>query len=355
VIDCNSASRDPDQNHTVAFLKEQNVTELAFVCLTHPHADHYSGMFHLFEQFRVNGFWSFHTARPGRMSLLFRVVDYETTREAKGRPDVSENRVGHFKRLLDAVKNAKARPEFTQKYIQERLDVYPLKIGIGGDVPPGSVHIRALAPTDETIDRYFKRVNDWFDEKGDIRSGKLPAIDHNEMSIVFRLRYGPATVFLCADLERRNWEAVMARYIPSDPNAFSADVVKVSHHGSMTGRCEGLWGAFAAGKHPLCVVTPSEAHSLPDPELLSEISDHGSEVWLCSDSGGPTILSSAEMRAKFGAITGAHLSELVQDFARFQQPRLGRCSIEVSASGAVNCRGHGSAFRLTARPNRPPR
>jgi beta-lactamase superfamily II metal-dependent hydrolase len=40
VIDCYASNlADPSSNHTLNFLRKQEVTSLEFLCLTHPHLD----------------------------------------------------------------------------------------------------------------------------------------------------------------------------------------------------------------------------------------------------------------------------------------------------------------------------
>src|SRR5579872_584692 len=58
VVDCYSrCAADPDANPTVRFLRDRGVVRLEFLCLTHPHDDHYRGMSHLLELFNPRYFW----------------------------------------------------------------------------------------------------------------------------------------------------------------------------------------------------------------------------------------------------------------------------------------------------------
>lgn len=42
VVDCcASSSSDESKNSTLEFLRSRNIKELEFLCLTHPHDDHY--------------------------------------------------------------------------------------------------------------------------------------------------------------------------------------------------------------------------------------------------------------------------------------------------------------------------
>ena len=62
VIDCYgpppASDPDPEKNPTLQFLIKRGVKELEFLCLTHPHQDHYRGMSHLLEHFpKIKYFW----------------------------------------------------------------------------------------------------------------------------------------------------------------------------------------------------------------------------------------------------------------------------------------------------------
>src|SRR4051812_30004220 len=72
VVDCYARElRGPDANPTVQLLRSQGVNRLAFVCLTHPHDDHFRGLSHLFDTMPVAEFWRFGSwSREQLASLL---------------------------------------------------------------------------------------------------------------------------------------------------------------------------------------------------------------------------------------------------------------------------------------------
>src|SRR4051812_33928138 len=77
VVDCYAGSvANPQTNPTFQFLKSQGVTELEFLCLTHPHDDHYRGMSQLLESFSIRSFWRF-SGLGG--SHFLRLVEYLKT------------------------------------------------------------------------------------------------------------------------------------------------------------------------------------------------------------------------------------------------------------------------------------
>lgn len=66
IVDCYARSiRDSSTNPTLRFLSRNNVQSLQFLCLTHPHEDHFRGVTHLLTEYegRIREIWRF-PARP---------------------------------------------------------------------------------------------------------------------------------------------------------------------------------------------------------------------------------------------------------------------------------------------------
>ena len=63
LIDSNSNA--PTEPPALTRLKELGATGLSFVCLTHPHRDHYCGMYQILREYkgRINEFYTFPLAR----------------------------------------------------------------------------------------------------------------------------------------------------------------------------------------------------------------------------------------------------------------------------------------------------
>jgi hypothetical protein len=85
-------------------------------------------------------------------------------------------------------------------------------------------------------------------------------------------------------------------------------MVKVCHHGSTNGYCEGLWYQFAAcdTRKPVSVVTPYHRYNRPEEEAIKEIKAHSEAVYsTCAvkssakPSSAPPIDGRAATRATF--------------------------------------------------------
>ena len=79
-------------------------------------------------------------------------------------------------------------------------------------------------------------------------------------------------------MERGNWNELRSSDECPD---FRPSVVKVSHHGSSTGRIDGMWGPEGfLGRHaPIAVITPWYAR-LPEQTVIDEILSGGSQVYI---------------------------------------------------------------------------
>jgi beta-lactamase superfamily II metal-dependent hydrolase len=65
-----SSLKDSATNPAYTILKRESVTELDFLCLTHPHDDHFRGMTQLLTDFAIKQFWTFFGPDPRDVSLL---------------------------------------------------------------------------------------------------------------------------------------------------------------------------------------------------------------------------------------------------------------------------------------------
>ena len=93
VIDCYASNlADPSSNHTLNFLRSQDVVSLEFLCLTHPHYDHYRGFRQLFEKFDIRYFWRFGAFISRDLKRIFLRYIETSARKFKD-PDLLEEAV----------------------------------------------------------------------------------------------------------------------------------------------------------------------------------------------------------------------------------------------------------------------
>lgn len=325
VVDCYSESvTDPGTNPTVRFLRERGVTKLFFVCLTHPHDDHFLGMSKLIEEFQPQEFWRFGCLSHEHVRKLLKYHEFkakksgdeELTRSAQELVDVFGKAYhGAVSRRMGVCRaNSQTNP-------------YPKRSD-----PPASYKIECLSPTGRQVERYEGAVWNCIGPDGKIAKN-LTNSEHNDISLVLKITYGDTRIILGGDLEREGWEDVVEETGESN---LSACAVKVSHHGSENGYCDRLWEHFSREGKPIAVVTPQWRYSLPKPDALSHIFQHVREIYstsqpripwtpppLPSSPSGPPLESRLKIRESFSAIPAAGGAEF------------GRCSLIFDDKGEV--------------------
>jgi hypothetical protein len=109
-------------------------------------------------------------------------------------------------------------------------------------------------------------------------------VNHNRISAALVVEYGKTRIILGADMDTAAWKAVLGEIDQGTEYnlPLGCHLLKVSHHGSMTGHCEGLYERrFARRKRkPIAVVTPfnRHRHPLPSGEGVNHLLAHTSLV-----------------------------------------------------------------------------
>ncbi|MCL5097597.1 MAG: hypothetical protein M1608_08725 [Candidatus Omnitrophica bacterium] len=94
------------------------------------------------------------------------------------------------------------------------------------------------------------------------------------------------SIILGGDIDAEAWNETVRRF--SSKKLCSA-LVKVSHHGSATGFCEGLWHRLSPRKTAVAVITPFPGQGLASAEGLTHISTNANLT--LSASVGPTAMA----------------------------------------------------------------
>lgn len=119
VVDCYAQSlSNPETNATLQFLRSHDVTELEFLCLTHPHDDHFRGMSHLLDHIRVNYFWRFAGLSGRDLRLLAKHMLMDAARS--GSKEMDEN-ANDFVRTMQLVHERRLAGHLRQKIVTGSL------------------------------------------------------------------------------------------------------------------------------------------------------------------------------------------------------------------------------------------
>jgi len=265
VVDCFAgSSADASTNPVLQFLHDQGVEQLEFLCLTHPHDDHYKGMSQLLETFPVRYFWPSAGLSGKHFSQLVQYLQVEALGTAQ--PSDEESAL-EFAKIFGLVKRKRTNqnPPLREQIPGPTVQLYPVPFD-----PSAEFQIIGLAPSGDQAARYNEGLLRCFDEQGVIRRPLSPE-HHNIISSALLIVFGQTRIVLGGDVERDGWRDAI-RDMGAD--YLAAHAVKVSHHGSANGYCEGLWPTFASRGRPTGVVTAYISQSLPRRTALEEIAQH---------------------------------------------------------------------------------
>ncbi|HSP80934.1 MAG TPA: MBL fold metallo-hydrolase, partial [Myxococcaceae bacterium] len=235
---------------------------LAFVCLTHPHDDHYAGLGRLLQAYRgrVDAVWSVSKVGDRYAEAL---SSYVGATHAGRKPLPDDAKVRGLERVLH---------EFIEAY--ERQGSRLRQVSQSKSLLKETVHTRRLkisacGPADRDVDKaqlaLVKGIEDLL-----VEGEHAVGFDPNATSGALVIRWGDAGMLLGGDLlcargDIRGWEDVWHEIEPP------IQVVKVAHHASAEAHHDGLWQRLGA---PLAIVTPfkdARGSMPPRPEQISRL------------------------------------------------------------------------------------
>ncbi len=223
---------------------------LAFVCLTHPHADHFSGIIDILRAYegRIEELWMFQLDSTHWKRFLF-VQQRAAT--APSRRKKYEELVAIFMHLKQFLKNDRLR------FLQANTSV----------PDRGPVSIDCIAPHPKQLGLYQQGLAKWFDRP------ELYRAEENLLSVVLRFRYGNALVILGSDAPKAGW-INMYRESKKRGQRFQPDLVKVSHHGSSDAFHGEIWQHMTrpGSIHAAISADPRE-YGHPDREVIVSLSE----------------------------------------------------------------------------------
>jgi hypothetical protein len=171
--------------------------------------------------------------------------------------------------------------------LHRRSEINIRKVILGGDLGTeadlGGVRIVGLAPSSDEAFRFERTlVRNFEDATFSLRKAQASV---NRCSIALALFHEKQRIVLGGDVEKRGW----ADLLDQQKNlAADISVVKVAHHGSINGRCEGLWETHAGNViERLAVLTPFCRHRLPSQKVIAEIQAAGYKLFSTSKIAKP--------------------------------------------------------------------
>ena len=254
-----------ERNPIACFLKSRNVSELRFLCLTHPHKDHFRGMLKLFETFRPREFW-----HPSALSgtALKQMIQRGKTPALEVNSHAMRDAFDELEQLYFAIaKRVRMRSVSTRLLIQEGSMNQTLFENATKRSSTGFA-IKSLAPHGNDSFRFRERLAKAFDESGYLKAD-LPEEEFNLISMALLIICPAFRILLGGDVENASWRLINQDATEKD---WKSRLFKISHHGSKGAFCATLKTAvFSADHGTNSVVTGFKKCNLPDNEVLTEV------------------------------------------------------------------------------------
>lgn len=217
---------------------------IGFICLTHPHDDHYAGLGNLLRAYqgRVQAVWSAPKVGDRYAKAL---LDYVVSTRAGREPLPDNIDVGSLERLISEMTAAHEKYRSNFRHVTEGKSLF---VGSAGGHP---LSVTACGPADVDVDNAHLALVEGVSElftQGEHSS----RFDPNATSGALMVRWGKAGMLLggdllCAKGRYRGWDAVAGDIHPP------VQVIKVAHHASEEAHHEVLWSRLGAS---LAIVTP---------------------------------------------------------------------------------------------------
>jgi beta-lactamase superfamily II metal-dependent hydrolase len=286
VVDCKDDGFPDRPSSLLRFLQDRNVGRLAFVCLTHPHVDHFSGLPEILEHYgdNIEELWCFRIDSQHWRKFL--AVQENAATTSSRRREFEQLRT-IFEHLARRVKRNEVR----------LLDANQHLPALGG------VEIDCLAPYPKELSSYQTSLARWTEHPDEYRG------DENRLSAVLRLRYGQCVVLLGSDATSSSWVDITREKRKRD-ESLNSNLVKVSHHGSKQGFFRGAWDAISVPHLTHGAISAGSQYGLPHRDVIVALRELG--VTLHCTNYAPSCIKTDEL--DFSKFEGLPQPEKLQLF-----------------------------------------
>ncbi len=197
------------------------------MALTHPHADHLSGLIPLFERYAIHDIWYTGVAHTTPIFL-----------EWLKRIKQNGQKIVHIRE-------------------RQRIEI------------DEHIFVDILFPDTDISDS---------------AKGVRKDLNLNNTSLVMKLFYGETSFLLVGDAEHE-----IEKYLLKQPNELRADVLKIGHHGSKTSTSQEFLSAVSP--HFAVISVGKNSYGHPDPTVIRRIKEKGIELFRTDVNGTVTFIS----------------------------------------------------------------
>jgi len=235
IVDCNKKG---ESIPLLEFIQQCKKDEIEFICLTHPHSDHYSGMLELLE---------FCTSNNIKIKNFFEVGSSPKELDIEFEP---QEQADYFAKLFTTIYKLAENNKFT---------LYACTAG-RLLMQENNFSVRALAPNSLTIKKVLK--------KKFIQPEKQLNHFLNRLSIILLVKDCGSAVLLLADAESGQQKQILSTSITKA----KINLFKISHHGSKQGYCEDLIERSHVRKNSYAAISTGCLYGTPSHEVITSLS-----------------------------------------------------------------------------------
>lgn len=314
-------SNKPFGGESVALEKliELGATELSFVALTHPHADHYTGLLEILQHFR------------GKIDLFYSYPMF-------GHRDWNIDRVlGVYKSIYDSAESLTVKrnlEELIRIFVEVRdhigFDNWPECVGPGNELRPkgfDDVEMQVMLPFLDAKGPVFEK---WRTGNYDIAEQS----SENMLSLAFKVEYKGCEIILGGDAPHSEWAKHKRWARNKEPNACA---VHLPHHGSKKDCSEGtLQYVYSDNEGSKIALISANGRSHPHSETLSRLKSMGIEPYctnLHTECGNivKELFNSSEITPELNRLINTHCDTTDTEVS----PCQGNIKLSIDAHGCL--------------------
>ena len=227
------------------------------------------------ENFEVKQFWHFAAVSADRLAQFLKIKMKEEKADAKADAK-GTGRKSKSVRLAELWQLVKERERKNSLVVQQ--------LSLGQCCVPAEDNrgftIDAIGTSPAQASKFENRIRHSFDSELKFNP-KLNHRDPNLCSCGMLIQYGATRILLGGDIEREGWKDLVTQrpYLATGLN-----LVKVAHHGSPNGYCDGLWELHQKNVDiTYKVLTPYKRFDLPKKSTIEHLERHGGFLYSAGD------------------------------------------------------------------------
>lgn len=297
------------------YLQKHKIRELAFICLTHPHSDHFRGLLEII---------SYIEKHSGNIDLFADCGFTQKELRPSFRSKDEEDYYYKLYRLVYTLFKGKLKSCYATTKIYKENQLL----------------IRSLAPDASEARELI----------GKLTRGKLSLEELNRFSVVLHISYGRANILLLADAEIKEQQSLLKYRSLRE----ATDVFKISHHGSELSHNNNVFEKFRRQTSSIAIISSGCRYRTPSFSVIQNLSYFAINTYATNCFQFPKRVTkfkdTPSMQSDFKVVSFETKS--VERYSA-RRPYHGNIEVTVEKSGEIKVRTQSrrKPIKVTARNN----